>query len=953
MIQFVTEAGWQDQRRQPSALHAFLTPDNSKIVLMAAANDWDSKIIATHLDKLTCGWEPVLVDGRETEAVTIPCTWGNVVQLGFTFANLTGITLVHHGRLRDWIGAEEARRRAEPPELEPSWPPWVTPRDYQIEAARQIAAAGRYFFLLDDMGLGKAQPVSTPVWTPSGWTEIGDLRPGDLVYDRYGRAVPVRSVHPQGERDIYRVTFSDRTSTLADGGHLWQVFTPNDRARGSEHGRVLTTDQIREAGFRNGAGNRRFALPQQPVVLGGSDLGLPLDPYAYGALLGDGCLGGANLSITCPDSEILWAVAWNTPDDRCQNLAFHRGGELRTILGSLGARCPSGSKFVHSRYLAAGVRGRRALLAGLLDTDGCVADGCIEFSSASVQLAADVAFLARSLGAVVTESGPQAAGYRDSSGDRVECQDKHRLTIRFPEDGPNPFRVPRKADAWTAMVAGLQRKNPPRMIESVEPAGRDQAVCIALDTDDDNARVYLTDRSLIPTHNTVTAILGVEQRRRTGIPVFPMVILVPSWEVADAWDAEIRKWMPGWGDPVMYAGTGRLRLLRHPGARVLITTYATARLDAKDAGAPLTKFAAPCVIADEASLIQNSKAKQAGAAERITRSARTVIELSGTLITRDVAGAFHPLKVADRKTWASKERYTAKFCLSRPSDFQAEITGLNPLTEAEFRACLLGQMTRRAKADVLKELPPKTYAVLRPEIPPDWRQAYDQMREDMLAALPGNDEELEVMDTLSQLTRLSQLASSAADVRYEEVQDKRTGLWVKKAIVTLRPPSWKAEVLMTMLAGATQPVAVFTASRQLARIVGEHYLRPAGLRYDYIIGQGDGVTRRTRKQAMLDFQDGKLDVIVCTAGAGGLGITLTRAPDAVMLQRPWPLDQALQPEDRIHRLGQLADRVTITDVVARDTVDERVRELLREKAGQLSQFVRDPRIVRELLGGKR
>lgn len=605
MIQLVPVDEWQEQQRQ-GALHAFLTPDDSKIVLMAAGNDWDQRIIATHLDTLTSGWEHVMIDGRETGAVTIPCTWGNVVQLGFTFASLTGISLVHHGRLRDWIEAEEARRRAELPELEPSWPPWLSPRDYQIEAARQIARAGR-FFLLDDMGLGK----------------------------------------------------------------------------------------------------------------------------------------------------------------------------------------------------------------------------------------------------------------------------------------------------------------------------------------------------------TVTTLLGIEQRRRMGISVFPMVVLVPSWEVADAWDAEIRKWMPGWGDPVMYAGTDRLRLLRHPGARVLLTTYATARLDAKDASAPLTKFAAPCVVVDEASLIQNSKARQAEAAERITRSASTVIELSGTLITRNVAGAFHPLKVADRKTWASKERFTAKFCLSRPSDFQSEITGLNPLAETEFRACLLGQMTRRAKADVLKELPPKTYMVLRPEIPPEWRQAYDQMREDMLAELPGNDEELEVMDTLSQLTRLSQLASSAADVRYEEVEDKRTGLWVKKAIVTLRPPSWKAEVLMTMLAGATQPVAVFTASRQLARIVGEHYLRPAGLRYDYIIGQGDGVTRGTRKQAMLDFQAGKLDVIVCTASAGGLGITLTRAPDAVMLQRPWPLDHALQPEDRIHRLGQLADKVTITDVVARDTVDERVRELLREKAGQLSQFVKDPRIVRELLGGKR
>jgi hypothetical protein len=49
----------------------------------------------------------------------------------------------------------------------------------------------------------------------------------------------------------------------------------------------------------------------------------------------------------------------------------------------------------------------------------------------------------------------------------------------------------------------------------------------------------------------------------------------------------------------------------------------------------------------------------------------------------------------------------------------------------------------------------------------------------------------------------------------------------------------------------------------------------------------------------------------------------------------------------------MAKAVEIIDIVAKGTVDERVRELLHTKAGRLSEFVRDPRIMRELLGGHR
>jgi hypothetical protein len=47
-----------------------------------------------------------------------------------------------------------------------------------------------------------------------------------------------------------------------------------------------------------------------------------------------------------------------------------------------------------------------------------------------------------------------------------------------------------------------------------------------------------------------------------------------------------------------------------------------------------------------------------------------------------------------------------------------------------------------------------------------------------------------------------------------------------------------------------------------------------------------------------------------------------------------------------------AKQIHVIDIVARNTVESRVREVIKGKARQLSELVRDPRIVEELLGGQ-
>jgi SNF2 family DNA or RNA helicase len=454
------------------------------------------------------------------------------------------------------------------------------------------------------------------------------------------------------------------------------------------------------------------------------------------------------------------------------------------------------------------------------------------------------------------------------------------------------------------------------------------------------------------TGKSASTILGLSRRLLRGIDVFPAVIIAPSWDVIDNWTREIALWMPAWR-VIEWKGADRARHLRFRDAYdVFVTTYATARRDARDVRGPLVKLNAATVVVDELHWTKSADAQQTQAVERIARHATSFVGLTGTPITRDTGDIFPALKSMDPAAWPAKERFVKRYCTTGDGDYDNPVEGLDRLYEGEFRACLLGSYRRVAKADVLDQLPKKIYSVRHVDLPDEWRKAYREMETNMLATLPDGGE-LPVFSTLAQLTRLLQMASSAFDVTMEMVLDEESGEERPHYDVALRAPSWKVDVLMEILAERPgQPVVVFAPFRQLIMIAGEAAAK-AGLAVGYVTGIGQGVTRASRQADIAAFQAGKLDLLAVTTQAGGTGLNLTAAGTAVFLQRPWPLADAIQAEDRIHRIGSEIhqDGVEIIDIVARSTVDYRVRARLREKGSQLAEFVQDPRILRELLGG--
>jgi phosphate starvation-inducible PhoH-like protein len=364
---------------------------------------------------------------------------------------------------------------------------------------------------------GRSQPVATPVLTPDGFRPIGSLTVGDLVIGSDGKPTPVIGVYPQGEKDIYRVTAQDGVSTLASGDHLWAVATRDDRRRGKPL-RVLTTREM--IGNLRASNYHRYELPLHSAPVRFPYREVPMDPYALGLLLGDGCLTGTSTpSFATCDPELAWELQLRLPgiqvrprhEAQYQLNQVTSPGEVITLenpvtavarrLGLHAAR--SGTKFVPDLYLYNSSKVRVAILQGLLDSDGGPVTQknrtCrIQYTTTSPRLRDDVIFLVRSLGGVAYHRTRPAMGRAPGlvKGRPVyHRHDAHVIDIRLPE-GIEPFRLTRKRDTYNAAGGGGR---PMRFIESIEPAGTAEAVCISVAAADS---LYTTEDFLL-THNTL------------------------------------------------------------------------------------------------------------------------------------------------------------------------------------------------------------------------------------------------------------------------------------------------------------------------------------------------------------------------------------------------------------------------------------------------------------------
>jgi len=222
---------------------------------------------------------------------------------------------------------------------------------------------------------------------------------------------------------------------------------------------------------------------------------------------------------------------------------------------------------------------------------------------------------------------------------------------------------------------------------------------------------------------------------------------------------------------------------------------------------------------------------------------------------------------------------------------------------------------RVRKEDCL-DLPDKVYTRRTVELTPEQKKLYEQMKSMALAIVEGEDGGLISAPTvLTQILRLQQVCSGFA-----KLEDGRM----------VEVPTNKLNELMSALQEIDGKVIIwgnFThdlelIQKALAKEYGEDSVE---LFY--------GATPADDRQLIVErFQDpaNPLRFFVGQPRTGGYGLTLTEAKTVIYYSNGYDLEVRLQSEDRAHRIGQ-TNKVTYIDIVAENTVDEKVIRALRDK----------------------
>lgn len=307
------------------------------------------------------------------------------------------------------------------------------------------------------------------------------------------------------------------------------------------------------------------------------------------------------------------------------------------------------------------------------------------------------------------------------------------------------------------------------------------------------------------------------------------------------------------------------------------------------------------LIVDEAHYAQNLKAARTTKMLALAAGAECCFLLTGTPIKNGRPTNLFPLLVAIRHEVAKDRRhYERHFCNAGPTRWTRwDVTGAAHLEE--LHATIADRLLRRMKDEVL-DLPEKMRVKREAEFTIDARARYEVAFE-------------------------SARGQYKARIAAGEASSEGEAL-VMLGIVRKASSIGKVETAIEIaeeLIENGQSVVLFTAFVESAKALAQQL--GAGL----ITGEQSAETR----QAFIDsFQAGELPAMVCTLGAGNVGITLTKAQTVIMVDRPWTPGDAVQAEDRLHRIGQ---RNAVTSVWLRygevDVwLDDEVLEMKQQRA---------------------
>ena len=405
---------------------------------------------------------------------------------------------------------------------------------------------------------------------------------------------------------------------------------------------------------------------------------------------------------------------------------------------------------------------------------------------------------------------------------------------------------------------------------------------------------------------------------------YPLLAVVPN-VVKVNWAREAEIWTPGHPATVIHGDGHTLDAF----ADLIVVNYEV--LD-RHVGW-LGDFGFRGMVVDEAHFIKNPNSQRSRHARQLSerirqRTARPLLmALTGTPLINDIEDF---RAIWQFLGWIEEKLPGADLmnCL--------EATGLTPADPGFYpaaRSCVIDLgIVRRRKVDVAADIPARRVADLPVELDDEAgrsiRQAERELARRLVARYQGALERRTsgaVVDGIDH-----DLVRQVAKWEREDTAASESGENVFTMMRRIgRAKAGLAADYAAQLAHSVGKVVFFAKHIEVMDLAEETF---ASRRLRYSSIRGDQTPRVRQRNIDAFLNDPEVAVVVCSLTAAGVGINLQVASNLVLAELSWTAAEQTQAIDRVHRIGQ-DEPVTAWRIIAAQTIDARIAELIDSKAG--------------------
>lgn len=373
-----------------------------------------------------------------------------------------------------------------------------------------------------------------------------------------------------------------------------------------------------------------------------------------------------------------------------------------------------------------------------------------------------------------------------------------------------------------------------------------------------------------------------------------LVVLPPS--LLFNWEQEIARFYP---DLKVHTYIGKERQNDFAHADVVLTTYGLVRRDI----AVLEHMTFHVILFDEAQAVKNIVAGTTGAARRLKGHFKCV--MTGTPLENHVGEYYSLMDLCVPGLLGGYDNIKGKLKAPAPDVLNTIMQRTRPF------------VLRRTKAQILKELPPKTETDIYLELTDRQKALYQQtvatIRSAIASAYRTKTSSQARIIALTAILKLRQICLSPRLIQKDSTDTSPKLGCVVERLQELMDEGHSALVF-------SQFTSYLDLVEQEFHVHHIPYVRLDG-----------STPTATRKKIVQEFQDGKQPLVfLLSLKAGGQGLNLTKASYVFHLDPWWNPAVENQASDRAHRIGQ-KQKVSIMRLLMRHTIEEKMMELKQQK----------------------